>query len=169
MQIRTLGKDLKVSAIGMGCMGLTHAYGRPLEKYEAVKVIRAAFDMGYTFFDTAECCGPFTNEEAVGEALAPVRDKVKIATKFGVTLEEESLAPHPDSRPEVIKKSVEGSLRRLKTDHIDLYYQHRIDPDIPPEEVAECMAELIKVVLYALSQPDNVDVSELTIRPSREV
>ena len=144
MQTRTLGRDLKVSAAGMGCMGLTHAYGRPLEKYEAVKVIRAAVDMGYTFFDTAECYGPFTNEEAVGEALAPVRGSVKIATKFGVTPEEGSLAPHPDSRPEVIKKSVEGSLRRLKTDHIDLYYQHRIDPKISPEEVAETMAGLIK-------------------------
>lgn len=144
MQTRTLGNDLTVSSVGMGCMGLTHAYGRPLEKGEAVKVIRAAFDMGYTFFDTAECYGPFTNEEAVGEALAPVRDRVKIATKFGVTLEEGNLAPHPDSRPEVIRKSVEGSLKRLKTDHIDLYYQHRIDPDISPEEVASVMAELIK-------------------------
>lgn len=144
MQTRTLGKDLIVSSIGMGCMGLTHAYGRPLEKSEAANVIRAAVDMGYTFFDTAECYGPFTNEEAVGEALAPVRDKVKIATKFGVTLVGGDLAPHPDSRPDVIKKSVEGSLKRLKTDHIDLYYQHRIDPDISPEEVADCMAQLIK-------------------------
>ncbi len=157
MQIRTLGKDLKVSAVGMGCMGLTHAYGRPLEKYEAIKVIRAAFDMGYTFFDTAECYGPFTNEEAVGEALAPVRGSVKIATKFGVTLEEGSLGPHPDSRPEVIKKSVEGSLKRLKTDQIDLYYQHRIDPDIPPEEVAECMAEMTKegkITHWGISETD---------------
>lgn len=144
MQQRTLGKDLIVSSVGMGCMGLTHAYGRPLEREEAVKVIRAAYDTGYTFFDTAECYGPFTNEEAVGEALAPLRDEVVIATKFGVTLHEASLAPRPDSRPEVIKKAVEGSLKRLKTDHIDLYYQHRIDPDISPEEVANCMAELIK-------------------------
>lgn len=144
MQTRTLGKDLIVSPVGMGCMGLTHAYGKPLEKEEAVKVIRAAVDIGYSFFDTAECYGPFTNEEVVGEALAPVRDKVIIATKFGVTLREGDPAPHPDSSPKVIKKSVEGSLKRLKTDHIDLYYQHRIDPDISPEEAASVMAELIK-------------------------
>ena len=125
MHERVLGKDLRVSAVGLGCMGFSHAYGAPTEKSEAVKTLRDSLDLGYTFFDTAECYGPHTNEEIVGEAFAHCRDKVVLATKFGVTH-----APNRslimDSRPETIRKSVEGSLKRLKTDHIDLYYQHRM-------------------------------------------
>ena len=143
MNERILGKDLRVSAVGLGCMGFSHAYGAPTEKSEAVKTLRDSLDLGYTFFDTAECYGPYTNEEIVGKAFAHCRDKVILATKFGVTH-----APNRslimDSRPETIRKSVEGSLKRLKTDYIDLYYQHRIDPKIAPEEVAAVMAELIK-------------------------
>lgn len=143
MHERVLGKDLRVSAVGLGCMGFSHAYGVPTEKSEAVKTLRDSLDLGYTFFDTAECYGPYTNEEIVGEAFAHCRDKVILATKFGVThAPDRSLIM--DSRPETIRKSVEGSLKRLKTDHIDLYYQHRIDPKIAPEEVAAVMAELIK-------------------------
>lgn len=145
MKTRTLGKDLDVSAIGLGCMGFTHAFGAPTEKGEAVKQIRNAAEIGYTFFDTAECYGPYENEELVGEALKPYQDKVVIATKFGVHLEHGSTgAPIPDSRPEVIRKSVEGSLKRLQLDCIDLYYQHRIDSKTAPEEVAGVMADLIK-------------------------
>lgn len=143
MNERILGKDLRVSAVGLGCMGFSHAYGVPTEKSEAVKTLRDSLDLGYTFFDTAECYGPYTNEEIVGEAFAHCRDKVILATKFGVThAPDRSLIM--DSRPETIRKSVEGSLKRLKTDHIDLYYQHRIDPKVTPEEVASVMAELIK-------------------------
>ena len=143
MHERVLGKDLRVSAVGLGCMGFSHAYGVPTEKSEAVKTLRDSLDLGYTFFDTAECYGPYTNEEIVGEAFAHCRDKVILATKFGVThAPDRSLIM--DSRPETIRKSVEGSLKRLKTDHIDLYYQHRIDPKVTPEEVAAVMAELIK-------------------------
>ena len=144
MQERVLGKDLKVSAVGLGCMGFSHAYGAPTERQEAVRTLRDSLDLGYTFFDTAECYGPYENEEIVGEAFAHCRDKVVIATKFGVTLEAGSPAPHPDSRPQIIRKSVEGSLKRLQTDHIDLYYQHRIDPDVPAEEVAGVMADLMR-------------------------
>lgn len=152
MEQRTLGKDLKVSAVGFGCMGLSHAYGAPLDEREAVKLIRRAFDCGYTFFDTAEIYGteddPHANERLVGEALAPVRDKAVIATKFGLSFDMESgVVPYPiipDSRPETIRRSVECSLARLRTDHIDLYYQHRPDPKVEPETVAEVMAELIR-------------------------
>lgn len=149
MQYRTLGKDLKVSAVGLGCMGFSHAYGAPTEKSEAISAIRAAFDIGYTFFDTAECYigtnpdGSISyNEELVGEALADHRNEVQIATKFGVRHDGRNIIT--DSRPEVIRNSVENSLRKLKTDHIDLYYQHRIDKNIPAEEVAGVMSELIK-------------------------
>lgn len=149
MQYRTLGKDLKVSAVGLGCMGFSHAYGAPTGKSEAISAIRAAFDIGYTFFDTAECYigtnpdGSISyNEELVGEALADCRNEVQIATKFGVRHDGRNIIT--DSRPEVIRKSVENSLRKLKTDHIDLYYQHRIDKNIPAEEVAGVMSELIK-------------------------
>ena len=143
MHERVLGKDLRVSAVGLGCMGFSHAYGVPTEKSEAVETLRDSLDLGYTFFDTAECYGPYTNEEIVGEAFAHCRDKVILATKFGVThAPDRSLIM--DSRPETIRKSVEGSLKRLNTDHIDLYYQHRIDPKVTPEEVASVMAELIK-------------------------
>lgn len=151
MDKRVLGKSgIEVSPLGMGCMGITHASGDPMPDDEAVSVIRQAHEMGYTFFDTAECyvgtCADGTkthNEDVVGKALAPVRDEVVIATKFGVTH-----APDKtilvDSRPEVIRISVEKSLRRLRTDHIDLYYQHRIDPKVEPEVVAGTMADLIK-------------------------
>lgn len=149
MQYRTLGKGLKVSAVGLGCMGFSHAYGAPTEKSEAISAIRAAFDIGYTFFDTAECYigtnpdGSISyNEELVGEALANHRNEVQIATKFGVRHDGRNIIT--DSRPEVIRNSVENSLRKLKTDHIDLYYQHRIDKNIPAEEVAGVMSELIK-------------------------
>ena len=133
-------------------MGLSHAYGAPTEKNEAVRFIRQAVEMGYTFFDTAEIYGtqdnPYDNEVIVGEALAPYRDKVKIATKFGIRFDYSSqTVPYPlipDSRPERIRKSVEGSLKRLQTDHVDLYFQHRIDPEIPAEEVAGTMQDLIK-------------------------
>ena len=152
MQTRTLGKDLQVSAVGLGCMGFSHAYGAPTESGEAVRLLRRAAEMGYTFFDTAEVYGtpedPHINEALVGEALAPVRDKVVIATKFGLRFDFDSgkvpLPLIPDSRPETIRRSVEGSLRRLRTDHIDLYFQHRIDPQVEPETVAEVMADLIR-------------------------
>ena len=143
---------MKVSALGFGCMGLSHAYGAPLDEREAVKLIRRAFDCGYTFFDTAEVYGteddPHANERLVGEALAPVRGEAVIATKFGLAFDKESgKVPYPlipDSRPETIRRTVEGSLARLRTDHIDLYYQHRPDPKVEPEVVAEVMAELIR-------------------------
>lgn len=144
MQERVLGNGLKVSAVGLGCMGFSHAYGRPTEKKEAVSLIQQAVDMGYTFFDTAEVYGtpadPHQNEVLVGEALKSCRDKVVIATKFGIRFDMESHEVNkplvPDSRPEVIRASVDASLRRLGTDHIDLYYQHRHDPNVPIEEVA---------------------------------
>lgn len=150
MEYRILGNDLKVSAVGLGCMGLSHAYGAPLEKAEAVQVIRSAYEMGYTFFDTAEVYvgtnadgSASNNEELVGEALKDVRDKVVIATKFGLKAVGAS-SSLLDSRSETIRASVEGSLRRLRTDHIDLYYQHRVDPQVPVEEVAGTIADLIK-------------------------
>lgn len=152
MQERVLGNGLKVSAVGLGCMGFSHAYGRPTEKEEAVSLIQQAVDMGYTFFDTAEVYGtpadPHQNEVLVGEALKSHRDKVIIATKFGIRFDMESHEVNkplvPDSRPEVIRASVDASLERLGTDHIDLYYQHRHDPNVPIEDVAGVMADLIK-------------------------
>ncbi len=148
MERRKIG-SLEVSAVGLGCMGITHASGAPMTTEEGVKVLRQAFEYGYTLFDTAECYTGINadgstayNEEVVGEALRPFRDKVVIATKCGVHHGKDSLIV--DSRPETIRKSVEGSLKRLGTDYIDLYYQHRIDPKTAPEEVAETMAELIK-------------------------
>lgn len=149
MKVRTLGKDLTVSAVGLGCMGFSHAYGAATKKGEAVEAIQKAFEMGYTFFDTAESyLGTNTdgsisyNEELVGEALSPYRNKVQLATKFGVRHDNRNILT--DSRPETIRSSVEGSLRRLHTDYIDLYYQHRIDPSVPAEEVAGVMADLIR-------------------------
>ena len=152
MKKRILGKDLAVSSVGLGCMGFSHAYGAPTEEREAVRLVREAFEMGYTFFDTAEVYGtpedPHGNERLVGEALAPCRDRAVISTKFGMRFDLTSgKVPYPllpDSRPETIRKSLEGSLRRLKTDHIDLYFQHRIDPAVPPAEVAGVMADLIR-------------------------
>jgi aryl-alcohol dehydrogenase-like predicted oxidoreductase len=158
MQKRKLGKsNLEVSAIGLGCMGMSFGFGPAMDKKEGIALIRAAVERGVTFFDTAEVYGPFTNEELVGEALAPVRSQVKIATKFG-------WAPNPqdggkwnalDSRPEHIKEAVEGSLKRLKTDVIDLYYQHRVDPNVPIEDVAGAVKDLIqqgKVKHFGLSE-----------------
>jgi aryl-alcohol dehydrogenase-like predicted oxidoreductase len=153
MQKRKLGNNLEVSAIGLGCMGLSHAYGPPLEKKDAVAVIRAAVERGVTFFDTAEVYGPFTNEEVVGEALVPVRDQVVIATKFG--FKNAKVEGGVDSRPEHIRAVAEASLRRLKTDRIDLLYQHRVDPAVPIEEVAGTVKDLIregKVKHFGLSE-----------------
>lgn len=152
MNTRTLGADLTVSAVGLGCMGFSHAYGAPTEQKEAVRAIRAAYDLGYTMFDTAETYGtaadPHENEKLVGEALADVRSSVQIVTKFGIRFDETSAAVNkpliPDSRPETIRASLEGSLRRLGTDHIDLYFQHRMDPVVEPEAVAQVMADLIR-------------------------
>lgn len=152
MQKRILGKDLIVSSVGLGCMGFSHAYGAPTEKHETVRLIRQAVEMGYTFFDTAEIYGtpedPHMNECLVGEALAPYRNNVVISTKFGLRFDFNSgkipLPLMPDSQPDTIQKSIDSSLKRLQTDHIDLYFQHRIDPNVPPEEVAEVMAHLIR-------------------------
>lgn len=148
MEKRKIGK-LEVSAVGLGCMGITHASGAPMSVKDGVKVVEQAYDMGYTLFDTAECYTGINpdgsiayNEEVVGQALRPIRDKVVLATKCGVRHGQDRLIV--DSRPETIRKSVEGSLKRLQTDYIDLYYQHRIDPDVSPEEVAGTMAELIQ-------------------------
>src|ERR1700748_959811 len=138
MKSRILGKDLKVSALGLGCMGMSSTYGPPKDKTEMTTVLRAAVDRGITFFDTAEVYGPFTNEELLGEALAPVRDRVIIATKFGFKVEVGG-APGVrglDSSPAHIREVAEASLRRLKIDAIDLFYQHRVDPNVPIEDVA---------------------------------
>ncbi|CAG4922567.1 aldo/keto reductase [Paraburkholderia gardini] len=143
MQKRNLGNSgLEVSAIGLGCMGLSFGYGPATEKSEGIKLIRSAFEQGVTFFDTAECYGPFVNEELVGEALAPIRDQVVIATKFGFQ-DGDSKKPL-DSRPERIRAVAEASLKRLKTDRIDLFYQHRVDPDVPVEDVAGTVRDLIR-------------------------
>lgn len=150
MKYKTLGKTgIKISAVGLGCMGLSHAFGTPLGKREAADKVRAAFDLGYTFFDTAECYTGTNpdgttayNEEAVGEGIRGIRDKIVLCTKCGVR----HLGDHleMDSRPETLRKSLEGSLKRLGTDYIDLYYQHRVDPKVEPEVVAETMAQFIK-------------------------
>ena len=143
MQKRKLGKNgPEVSALGLGCMGMSYAYGQIPDKKEMISLIHSAVEQGVTFFDTAEMYGPFTNEELLGEALAPYRDKVVIATKFGIKVQDGKQVQ--DSRPEQIRKSVEGSLKRLKTDVIDLYYQHRVDTTVPIEDVAGAIKELIK-------------------------
>ena len=143
MQQRELGKSgLKVSALGLGCMGLSYGYGPATDKQVGIKLIRAAVDRGVTFFDTAEAYGPFANEELVGEALAPVRDRVVIATKFGF-LDGDSTRGQ-DSRPERIREVADASLKRLRTDRIDLFYQHRVDPSVPIEDVAGTVKDLIK-------------------------
>ncbi len=175
MQYRTLGSDLTVSAVGLGCMGMSHAYGAPADKKEMTELLAQAVDMGYTFFDTAEVYGtpdnPHDNEELVGVALKPYRDNIVLATKFGIHFDMTSSATNkplvPDSRPEVIRASVEASLKRLGTDHIDLYYQHRLDPKIPIEEVAGVMADLIregKITHWGLSE-----ATEDTIRRAHAV
>jgi aryl-alcohol dehydrogenase-like predicted oxidoreductase len=162
MKTRKLGK-LEVSEIGAGCMSISANYGPPADKDKGIQVIRAAYEKGVTFFDTAEVYGPFTNEELVGEALAPFRDKVVIASKFGFDLEAGGL----NSRPEHIKKVVEASLKRLRTDGIDLYYQHRVDPKVPIEDVAGAIKDLIKegkVLHFGLSE-----ASAKTIRRAHAV
>ena len=159
MKKRKLGKsNLEVSALGLGCMGMSFSYGPAMDKKEGISLIRTAVERGVTFFDTAEVYGPFTNEELVGEALAPFRDQVVIATKFG-------FAPNPEdggkwtvlnSRPEHVKEVAEASLKRLKTDVIDLFYQHRVDPNVPIEDVAGAVKDLIehgKVKHFGLSEP----------------
>jgi aryl-alcohol dehydrogenase-like predicted oxidoreductase len=155
MKTRKLGNsDLEVSAIGLGCMGMSFGYGPAGDKQEMISVIRAAVGRGVTFFDTAEVYGPFTNEELVGEALAPLRAQVVIATKFGFKIENGKQAGL-DSRPEHIKEVAEASLKRLRTDVIDLFYQHRVDPEVPIEEVAGAVKELIqagKVKRFGLSE-----------------
>ena len=155
MQKRKLGKsNLEVSAIGLGCMGMSFGYGPAVDKQQGISVIRAAVERGVTFFDTAEVYGPFANEELVGEALAPFREQVVIATKFGFKIENGKQAGL-DSRPEHIKEVAEASLKRLKTDVIDLFYQHRVDPNVPFEDVAAAVRDLIqqgKVKHFGLSE-----------------
>jgi len=158
MQKRRLGKsNLEVSALGLGCMGMSFSYGPPADKQQMISLIRTAVERGITFFDTAEVYGPFTNEELVGEALAPFREKVVIATKFGFKLKpnREPGFVGLDSRPEHIKQVAEGSLERLKVETIDLFYQHRVDPDVPIEDVAGAVKDLIqegKVKHFGLSE-----------------
>jgi len=175
MKQRVLGNDLKVSALGLGCMGFSHAYGAPTERTEAIRLIQQAADMGYAFFDTAEVYGtadnPHHNEELVGTALKSRRSQVIIATKFGIRFDMNSSEVNkpliPDSRPEVIRASVEASLKRLGTDYIDLYYQHRTDPDVPVEEVAGVMSDLIqegKITHWGLSE-----ATEDTVRRAHAV
>jgi len=162
MQTRKLG-SLQVSEMGAGCMSISANYGPPADRTQGIKVIRTAYEKGVTFFDTAEVYGPFANEDLVGEALAPFRDKVVIASKFGFDLEAGGL----NSRPEHIKKVVEASLKRLRTDRIDLYYQHRVDPRVPIEEVARAIKDLIqqgKVLHFGLSE-----ASARTIRRAHAV
>ena len=158
MQKRRLGQNLEVSALGLGCMGMSFAYGPPPDRQQMIALIRAAVEQGVTLFDTAEAYGPFTNEELVGEALEPVREQVVIATKFGFDFEPGVDAGQGgmNSRPEHIRKVAEASLKRLRTDHIDLFYQHRVDPDVPIEEVAGAVKGLIeegKVGHFGLSEP----------------
>ncbi len=156
MQKRKLGNsDLEVSALGLGCMGLSFGYGKPVEEQAGIALIRTAVDLGINFFDTAEVYGAYTNEELVGKALAPVRDQVVIATKFGFAIDEQGNQTGLNSRPEHIREVVEASLKRLKTDYIDLLYQHRVDPSVPVEEVAGTVKELIqagKVKHFGLSE-----------------
>lgn len=159
MEKRQLGKSgLEVSTLGLGCMGLSFGYGPAVEREDGIALIRAAVEKGVTFFDTAEVYGPFANEELVGEALAPLRDKVVIASKFGFNIDSDGTQhkdPPLNSRPEHIKQAVDGSLKRLGTDHIDLLYQHRVDPDVPIEDVAGAVKELIqagKVRHFGLSE-----------------
>lgn len=165
MKTRTLGKDFTVSAVGLGCMGMSHGYGQPKDRHEMTEVLAKAVDAGYTFFDTAEVYGtpddPHANETLLGESLKPFRDRIQIGTKFGIHFDMTSSAPNkpivPDARPEVIRKSVEESLKRLQTDHIDIYYQHRQDPKVPVEDVAAVMADLIqegKILHWGLSEVD---------------
>jgi aryl-alcohol dehydrogenase-like predicted oxidoreductase len=157
MQKRKLGKDLEVSALGLGCMSMTSAYGPAADKGEMITMLRAAHDLGVTHFDTAEAYGPFANEELVGEALEPIRDKVTIASKFGFNIDPVTgrRSGGTNSRPEHVKAVADASLKRLRTDHIDLFYQHRVDPDVPIEDVAGAISELIaegKVKHFGMSE-----------------
>ena len=157
MEMRKLGKDLEVSALGLGCMGMSSAYGPAADKGEMIKLIRAAYELGVTHFDTAEAYGPFVNEELVGEALQPIRDKVTIATKFGFDIDLETGARRggTNSRPEHIKQVANAALKRLRTETIDLFYQHRVDPNVPIEDVAGAVKELIaegKVKHFGMSE-----------------
>ena len=167
MHTRTLGQGLEVSAVGLGCMGMSQSYGpNPGSRDEMIGVLRSALDLGVTFFDTAEVYGPYVNEELVGEALEPIRDQVVIATKFGWRIED-GKSVGLDSRPEQIRRVAEASLRRLRTDVIDLFYQHRVDPDVPIEDVAGTVSELIaegKVRHFGLSE-----ASASTIRRAHAV
>ncbi len=157
MQKRTLGNsNLEVSTVGLGCMGMSFGYGPAADKQEMISLIRAAVERGVTFFDTAEAYGPFTNEELLGEALSPFREQIVIATKFGFGFDSDGQQRGLNSRPEHIKEVVKGSLKRLKVDAIDLLYQHRVDPDVPIEDVAGAVRELIedgKVKHFGLSEP----------------
>lgn len=175
MEKRILGKDLEVSAIGLGCMGMSHAYGPAADKKEMTQLLAQAVDRGYTFFDTAEVYGtpenPHDNELLLGEALKPYRNHIVLASKCGIRFDETSPEFNkpliPDSRPETIKKSIEGSLKRLQTDHLDLYYIHRIDPKVPIEETAGAMSELIaqgKITHWGISEAD-----EATLRRAQKV
>ncbi len=164
MQHRKL-RDLEVSALGLGCMGMSHGYGPAADKNEMIKLIHHAFDLGVTFFDTAEVYGPYLNEELVGEALEPIRDKVVIATKFGIQMENGKQVQN--SKPEIIRKSIEGSLKRLRTDCVDLYYLHRVDTNTPIEDVAQTVKDLIKegkVKYWGLSE-----AGVNTIRKANEI
>src|ERR671935_781572 len=155
MQKRTLGRNgLEVSALGLGCMGISQSYGRPSTREDGIAIIRAAVERGVTFFDTAEVYGPYTNEDVVGEALEPVRDQVIIGTKFGWNIEQNKMAGL-NSRPSQIRAVADASLKRLRTDRIDLFYQHRVDPDVPIEDVAGTLKDLIdegKVKHFGLSE-----------------
>jgi aryl-alcohol dehydrogenase-like predicted oxidoreductase len=166
MKTRTLGQNLEVSALGLGCMGMSWAYG-PSDRDQCLKLLRDAVDLGVTFFDTAEVYGPFINEELVGEALRPVRDRVVIATKFGFKIADAGALHGTDSRPAHIREVVDASLKRLGTDHIDLLYQHRVDPAVPIEDVAGTVKDLIaagKVKHFGLSE-----ASAATIRKAHAV
>ena len=175
MKTRILGKDLEVSAVGLGCMGMSHAYGPASDKKEMTELLSKAVDKGYTFFDTAEVYGtpenPHDNEELLGGALKPYRNRIVLASKCGIRFNEDSTEVNkpliPDGRPETIKKSVEGSLKRLQTDHLDLYYIHRIDRNVPIEETAGAMKELIgagKITHWGISEAD-----EATLRKAHAV
>jgi aryl-alcohol dehydrogenase-like predicted oxidoreductase len=168
MQKRKLGKsNLEISALGFGCMGLSHGYGPATEKKQAIALIRTAFDRGVTFFDTAEAYGPYKNEELVGEALAPFRNQVVVATKFGFDFDAEGKQSGMNSNPEHIRQYIEGALKRLKTDVIDLLYQHRVDPNVPIEDVAGTVRDLTsegKVKHFGLSE-----AGVLTIRRAHAV
>jgi aryl-alcohol dehydrogenase-like predicted oxidoreductase len=169
MQTRTLGQGLQVSALGLGCMGMTGVYGAPVDRGQMIGLIRAAVDRGVTLFDTAEAYGPLVNEELVGEALAPVRDRVVIATKFGFDIDPVTgqRGPGTNSKPAHIRAAAKGSLRRLGTNVIDLLYQHRVDPEVPIEEVAGTVRDLIregKVRHFRMSE-----AAPATIRPAHAV